>query len=90
MLESDAWVAMTNPEISCICEIVTQPIDFTRKFLEAPHIRDDGQLKKIFRGIKRQARARRVHELSGLNQHVTAQIAAEMRQIKAKNVILHV
>jgi len=38
----------------------------TRDFLKAPRSRDYGQLKKISCGNNKQARARAIHEFSGL------------------------
>jgi hypothetical protein len=60
-------VESVNPEISWIRVMIAQYIGFTRDFLKASRIHDYGQLKKIPCGTKRQARARVIHEISGLN-----------------------
>ncbi|WP_295513772.1 hypothetical protein, partial [Thiolapillus sp.] len=54
------------PEISWIRVMIAPDIVFTRDFLKASRIRDYGQLKKISCGNNKQARARVIHEFSGL------------------------
>ncbi len=46
--------------------MIAPDIVFTRDFLKASRIRDYGQLKKISCGNNKQARARVIHEFSGL------------------------
>ena len=46
--------------------MIAQEIVFTRNFLKASRIRDYEQPKKIACGNKKQARARVIHEFSGL------------------------
>jgi len=59
-------ISRHSPEISWIHAMITQYIDFTRDFMKASRIHDYGQLKKIPCGNKRQARARVIHEFSGI------------------------